>query len=130
MPSRSELVAYGREHDSIATEIGADLVIFQTLEDLEASVRQLNPNITTFDCSVFTGEYITGGVDEAYLQHIEGLRADNIREKVKTGAKSEVGKGDYSGTAPGQHKQGGTEVSSSMNAMDDTVGLYNSWKSA
>jgi amidophosphoribosyltransferase len=132
MPSRSELVAYGRDYDSIASEIGADLVIFQTLADLEASVRQLNPNITTFDCSVFTGEYITGGVDEAYLQHIEGLRADNVRGKVKTnGLGQEEGWGGGGGTAQEQHEQGGPEVvSSSMNAMDDTVGLHNSWKSA
>jgi amidophosphoribosyltransferase len=131
MPSRSELVAYGRDCDSIATEIGADLVIFQTLADLEASVRHLNPSITTFDCSVFTGEYITGGVDEAYLQHIEGLRADNIRGKVVTnGLGPKDGSRGCNGTAqepvPGEAEASGN----SMNATDDTVGLHNSWKSA
>ena len=53
MPSRAELVAHGRTPDEIATAIGADLVIFQTLPDLVAAVRQLNPSIPAFDCSVF-----------------------------------------------------------------------------
>ena len=65
MPNRRELVAYNRDTDAIARAIGADLVIFQTLPDLVSSVRQFNPSITTFDCSVFTGEYVTGGVDDA-----------------------------------------------------------------
>ena len=66
MPSRAELVAHDRDTKSIATAIGADLVIFQTLPDLVSSVRQFNPKLTTFDCSVFNGDYVTGGVDEAY----------------------------------------------------------------
>jgi amidophosphoribosyltransferase len=131
MPSRSELVAYGRDSYSIAAEIGADLVIFQTLGDLEASVRQLNPSITTFDCSVFTGDYVTGGVDEAYLQHIEGLRADNARGKVTTNGVGPVKRIGGSGTAHNGHEQGGAEVGSNLvSATDDTVGLHNSWKSA
>ncbi len=39
MPSRAELVAHGRTTDEVAEAIGADLVVFQTLEDLVASVR-------------------------------------------------------------------------------------------
>ena len=66
MPSRKELVAYGRDSDAFAKFIGADLVIFQTLSDLVESVRQINPGITQFDCSVFTGDYVTGGVTEDY----------------------------------------------------------------
>ena len=79
MPSRKELVGHGRDSKAIATAIGADLVIFQTLPDLVESVRHLNPSIEQFDCSVFTGEYVTGGVDEEYLRHVESLRADNSR---------------------------------------------------
>lgn len=131
MPSRSELVAHGRDCDSIATEIGADLVIFQTLADLEASVRQLNPSITSFDCSVFTGKYITGGVDEAYLRHVEGLRADNTGGKVVTNGIGPKEKKNSEDGAAQDREQGGLKAGiSSMNATDDTVGLYNSWKSA
>ncbi|TNY17146.1 phosphoribosyltransferase-like protein [Rhodotorula diobovata] len=81
MPSRKELVAHGRTEEEISRYIGADLIIFQTLPDLVASCAQFNPDIQQFDCSVFTGEYVTGGVTEEYLAHIEGLRADNAKLK-------------------------------------------------
>jgi amidophosphoribosyltransferase len=55
MPSRTELVAHGRTMEEVAEALGADLVIFQTLEDLVASVRGLNPSIEKFECSVFFG---------------------------------------------------------------------------
>ncbi|KAF7974832.1 hypothetical protein HWV62_11197 [Athelia sp. TMB] len=128
MPSRVELVAHGRDTDSIATEIGADLVIFQTLPDLISSVRQFNPSITTFDCSVFTGEYVTGGVDEAYLQHLEGLRADNVKGKAVVG---DVGvlDGKGGGGAVGISGAGDATSSSGPTNGDDTVGLHNTWKS-
>jgi amidophosphoribosyltransferase len=81
MPSRAELVAYGRSEREVAHEIGADLVIYQKLDDLVESVRQLNRDIERFDCSVFTGDYVTGGVVDAYLTHLESLRADNVKGK-------------------------------------------------
>lgn len=123
MPSRHELVAYNKDTSSIASAIGADLVIFQTLPDLISSVRRFNPSITTFDCSVFTGEYVTGGVDEAYLAHIEQLRGDNVRDRLgeskrELGAKRDVVEG----------KEKGVESNGPMNGADDTVGLYNSWR--
>ena len=139
MPSRSELVAYGRDTDAIAKAIGADLVIYQTLPDLIASVRQLNPNISTFDCSVFTGEYVTGGVDDAYLDHLEGLRAD----KVKAQAMMDIGRGALAGAAGGVNgvgklnvngvngahgDYGSTAENSPRSARDDIVGLFNNWK--
>lgn len=82
MPSRIELVAHQRTEAEISTAIGADLVIFQTLPDLVSSCSQFNPTITDFDCSVFTGQYITGGVDEDYLAGIEALRSDNNKMKA------------------------------------------------
>jgi amidophosphoribosyltransferase len=82
MPSRNELVAYGRDMNAVAAAIGADLVIFQDLEDLVHAVRQFNPSISNFDCSVFNGEYVTGDVDEEYLQHIERLRNDSARGEL------------------------------------------------
>ncbi|PAV23495.1 amidophosphoribosyltransferase [Pyrrhoderma noxium] len=86
MPSRVELVAHDRDEEAIAKEIGADLVIFQTLPDLISAVRQFNPELSSFDCSVFTGEYVTGGIDEAYLQHLEKLRSDNAKSKGQNGS--------------------------------------------
>lgn len=84
MPSRGELVAYQRSEPEISEAIHADSVVYQSLEELVDSVRQLNPAITKFDCSIFDGKYVTGGVDEAYLEHLETLRAEN--EKAKSAA--------------------------------------------
>lgn len=81
MPSRSELVAHNRSTEDVADAIGADLVIFQTLSDLIGACRQFNPSIERFDCSVFDGCYVTGGVDEAYLGALERLRGDNLKKK-------------------------------------------------
>lgn len=84
MPSPTELVAHNRTEEEIAKEIGVDLVIYQTLDDLVQSCRTWNPAIETFDCSVFTGEYVTGGVDERYLEHLQKLRSDNAKAKKKS----------------------------------------------
>ena len=122
MPSRNELVAHGRDSEAIATAIGADLVIFQTLPDLVESVRHLNPSIEQFDCSVFTGEYITGGVDEEYLRHVESLRADKSRANSLN---SNLGVG----TATQETEELKTETPGTpVNGSDDTVGLHNSFK--
>ncbi|SCZ95926.1 BZ3500_MvSof-1268-A1-R1_Chr8-1g09887 [Microbotryum saponariae] len=86
MPSRFELVAHGRTEEEISQTIGADLTIFQTLDDLVKSCGQFNPNIKDFDCSVFTGQYVTGGVDESYLAGLESLRSDNAKIKANAAA--------------------------------------------
>jgi hypothetical protein len=90
MPSKDELVAHGRTTEEIAAHIGADLVIFQTLSDLIDSCRQLNPAIDQFDCSVFTGEYVTGGINDAYLAHIQKLRNDKAKDKKESTLQPEM----------------------------------------
>ncbi|KAE8210073.1 hypothetical protein CF327_g6009 [Tilletia walkeri] len=82
MPSRHELVAHGRSESEVASYIQADLVIYQTLPDLIESVRQFNPSIERFDCSVFDGNYVTGGVDTKYLEQLEGVRSENAKIKA------------------------------------------------
>ncbi|KAI9486222.1 MAG: phosphoribosyltransferase-like protein [Benjaminiella poitrasii] len=79
MPTRQELVAYGRSEDEIAAEIGADKVIYEDLDALIHSVRSFNPTIKAFDTSVFDGQYVTGDVDESYFDYIEGLRSDEVK---------------------------------------------------
>ena len=39
IPTREELIAYGREESEIAEQIGCDWVLYQDLDDLEDSVR-------------------------------------------------------------------------------------------
>jgi amidophosphoribosyltransferase len=131
MPIRTELVAYGRNTEEIATAIGADLVIFQKLADLISSVRQLNPSITSFDCSVFTGEYVTGGVDETYLQYLESSRAETVKGRTIVGGIGAMEGRGGRGTVPNgvyAEREMQPEVNGQMNGADNTVGLHNSWK--
>ena len=81
MPTKQELIAYGRNVDEIAKLIGVDKLIFQDLEALTESVRQENPAIQGFDCSVFTGEYITGDITPEYLDSIASQRSDSAKKK-------------------------------------------------
>ena len=81
MPSKDELIAHGRSVEEIAAAIGADWLVFQDLDDLINAVRRGNRNISEFDCSVFTGKYVTGGVSVSYLDHLESQRSDMAKEK-------------------------------------------------
>ncbi|MGP1939356.1 MAG: amidophosphoribosyltransferase [Arsenophonus sp. ET-DL9-MAG3] len=77
IPSVNELIAYKREVDEICQLIGADNLIFQDLTDLIAAVREENPNINTFECSVFNGIYVTKDIDQTYLDYLENIRKNN-----------------------------------------------------
>ncbi|MDC7704366.1 amidophosphoribosyltransferase [Vogesella indigofera] len=74
MPTRAELLATGRNDAQIAAEIGADAVIYQELEALEHAVQSLNGELNVFEASCFSGCYITGDINEAYLDAIEAAR--------------------------------------------------------
>ena len=63
--------------------IGADGLIYQDLDDLIASATEGNPEITEFDCSVFNGKYVTGDIDDAYLERLEKSRNDGAKRKVE-----------------------------------------------
>lgn len=117
MPSRNELVAHNRTIEQVAETIQADAVVYQSLEELIKSVQSLNPAITKFDCSVFDGVYVTGGVDEAYLRHLENVRADN--NKVKKAAQNVA-------IAAQPEAETTTSCSGPMNGAED-IGLYNGW---
>jgi amidophosphoribosyltransferase len=80
MPSKGELIAHGRTVKQIANAIGADWLVFQDLDDLIDAVRKGNRDIASFDCSVFTGDYATGGVTVNYLEHLENLRSDTAKQ--------------------------------------------------
>jgi amidophosphoribosyltransferase len=74
MPTRSELVAYGRNHDEINQLIGADQLIYQSVEDMKKAVQDINPSIKNFESSCFDGVYISGDITEAYLDALEAAR--------------------------------------------------------
>ena len=46
------------------------------------SVSMFSDSITDFDVSVFTGEYVTGDINEAYIQELERLRSDSVKAGV------------------------------------------------
>lgn len=83
MPAASELIASGRTEKEIEELIGADWLVFQDLDDLIASAREGNPDITRYECSVFDGKYITGDVDEVYLRRLENARNDAAKSARK-----------------------------------------------
>jgi amidophosphoribosyltransferase len=74
MPTRAELIATGRTDDGIAREIGADALVYQDIAALKQSVTGIRSDLTDFEASCFDGCYITGDVDEDYLDAIEGSR--------------------------------------------------------
>lgn len=80
MPSRSELLATDRTDEEICEEIGADALIYQDLDALITAVQKSNPDIKVFDCSCFDGKYITGDIDEAYLNRAEAARGDGAKQ--------------------------------------------------
>ncbi|HMV60644.1 MAG TPA: amidophosphoribosyltransferase [Agitococcus sp.] len=83
MPAKSELIAHGHTEQEVCDLIGADGLIYQDLDDLIASATEGNPEITEFDCSVFNGKYVTGDIDDAYLERLEKSRNDGAKRKVE-----------------------------------------------
>ncbi len=88
MPSVHELIAHNRTTEQVAELIGADWLVYQDLPDLIDSVGGGKIKIDQFDCAVFNGEYVTGDIDEAYLDRIEQARNDLA--KVKNQAVSAI----------------------------------------
>ena len=74
MPTRDELIATGRTDEEIAREIGADQLIYQDLDALIDDVRSVNPLVTNFEASCFSGIYVTGDVTQDYLDGVEAKR--------------------------------------------------------
>jgi amidophosphoribosyltransferase len=80
MPTRDELIATGRSDEEIAREIGADQLIYQDLSALIDDVRSVNPKVTSFEDSCFSGNYVTGDVTQAYLDGVEAQRREGTKQ--------------------------------------------------
>ncbi|MBI1450541.1 MULTISPECIES: amidophosphoribosyltransferase [Acinetobacter] len=84
MPAKSELIASERSVEEIREIIEADRLIFQDLEDLKAAVRTTKvPELQEFDCSVFDGVYVAGGINAEYLEALEKKRNDSAKADSK-----------------------------------------------
>jgi len=79
MPTREELIATGRTEPEIAREIGCDELIYQDLDALRKAVRSVNPAVTHFEDSCFSGVYVTGDVTQEYLHDVELRRRDGAK---------------------------------------------------
>ncbi|WP_167143523.1 amidophosphoribosyltransferase [Canibacter zhoujuaniae] len=69
--TRDELIAHGRTYEEIAEFIGADLLVYQTVEGMNEAILEGQDRFTTLEQACFTGNYITGGVTAEYLDWLE-----------------------------------------------------------
>ncbi len=99
MPSPEELIAHGRTEEEISELIGVDWLVYQDLEDLIDASSEGNSEITEFECSVFTGEYVTGDIDAEYLGAIEAKRKDAVRIEGGSLGEETAAVGLYNDTA-------------------------------
>jgi amidophosphoribosyltransferase len=89
MPTRSELVAYGRTDEEINKLIGADQLIYQDVEDMKQAVRDINPALQNFEASCFDGHYVTGDITESYLDALEAARNTSASKADRQGDSSD-----------------------------------------
>jgi amidophosphoribosyltransferase len=71
MPSRKELIAHGRTSEEIAAELGADHLIYMSVEGMNRAIMAGQDHVTELEQSCFTGEYIAGDIDAEYLAWVE-----------------------------------------------------------
>ena len=87
MPTRDELIAYGRTTEEVCREITADRVIYQDIESLKRAISDVNPALTNFEASCFDGVYVTGDVTPEYLDRQENARHNPVakdEDQVRT----------------------------------------------
>jgi len=95
MPAADEFVAHDRDVEQIREAIGADGLIYQDIDDLIEAVRAGNPSLQAFDCSCFNGEYVTGDIDNKYLDRLAEMRNDLAKNGDDTRSRDIVAVGLY-----------------------------------
>lgn len=80
MPAKEEFIAHDRTVEEIQTAIGADWLIYQDLQDLVEATCDGADVTYQFDCSVFDGKYVTGDIDENYLNNLQAARNDGNKK--------------------------------------------------
>ncbi len=82
MPSRKEFIANGLTNEEVCRVLGADGLMYQSVEDLlDVAHKQAKGTITEWEDSCFTGHYVTGDIDALYLERAE----EKGRGKDRTG---------------------------------------------
>ncbi|KAI9809325.1 MAG: hypothetical protein M1825_002616 [Sarcosagium campestre] len=111
LASPLELVAHDRDGHQIAKYVGADEVIYQSLEDLQGACAELSPRdpaTQNFEVGVFCGKYITP-VDADYFERLERIRGEGRKLKVMDNAREAVMNG-YAGEQEVRMAAKGVEV--------------------
>ena len=70
MPNRDELIAHNRSIIEIAKQLEIDDLIYQTINNLRKSIID-DTDIKDLEMCCFTGSYVTGTVNEEYLNWVE-----------------------------------------------------------
>ena len=70
MPNRDELIAHNRTISEIADKLEIDNLVYQSVESLRKSIIGDSP-IKGLEMSCFTGDYVTGTVNQEYLNWVE-----------------------------------------------------------
>jgi amidophosphoribosyltransferase len=74
MPTRDELIAFGRSEEEVCREITADALVYQDVEALKRAIPTPTRPCSNFEASCFDGHYITGDITQEYLDRIEYAR--------------------------------------------------------
>ena len=74
MPTHNELIAHNKSYKEIESALGADKVYYQSIEDLQQCIYEINPNLDGIETSCFDGNYIAGTVDDQYLKELSVRR--------------------------------------------------------
>lgn len=74
MQTKTEFIARNATVEQIAKRLGADKVIYQSLDSLKKAVHLGNKNLTQFCGACFDGNYPTGDVTPELLKSIENSR--------------------------------------------------------
>jgi amidophosphoribosyltransferase len=83
MQTKTEFIARDGTEESIALKIGADEVIYQSLEDLKKAVRTENPKLKNFCAACFDGIYPTGDISPELLEDIECDRREASENQLE-----------------------------------------------
>ncbi|WP_211467888.1 amidophosphoribosyltransferase [Collimonas silvisoli] len=89
MPTRGELIAYGRSDEEVCREITADALVYQDIDALKRSISDVNPLLKNFEASCFDGNYITGDISRDYLDRIEFAR-NNPKPESEDAVRSQL----------------------------------------
>ncbi len=84
MPVADELIAHDKTTQQVCEAIGADRLFYLSLQSLRLAAGEGNQNISSFEDSVFSGNYITGDITSRYLEVLEEQRSDAAKKDMNS----------------------------------------------